>query len=266
MMWSFASNAIGSTGMKKNSGQPSRASSDFSDEEISSDISREEGLECPVCWESFNIVENVPYVLWCGHTLCQNCILGLQCAVLRFLTQEIKIPFIILCPWCHLMSFRLVYKRSLKFPCKNYFLLWMIESLNGDRVRSGCSFGGYNHRLVCFPICSLSLTNHSGTGINSQVSHSELPGQLGSDRDNISSSNVEGHHFSLYKSFDFFIYFTSKFPVAIILLLMLFFAIPGSIFILVLYLLVTVLLAIPSILVLYFAFPTLDKLVREITS
>lgn len=52
-----------------------------SDDEASSYSSsggEDEGLECPICWEYFNIVENVPYVLWCGHSVCKNCILGLQ--------------------------------------------------------------------------------------------------------------------------------------------------------------------------------------------
>lgn len=43
--------------------------------------SLEEGLECPVCWESFDDRDNTPYVLWCGHSLCKNCVLiwsGLQ--------------------------------------------------------------------------------------------------------------------------------------------------------------------------------------------
>ncbi|GLT27588.1 hypothetical protein SLA2020_025750 [Shorea laevis] len=90
MMWGFASNAIASIGLKKNLVEANRACSDCSDDEVGSNVSREEGLECPICWESFNIVENVPYVLWCGYTLCQNCVLGLQSVVLKFPAQEIK--------------------------------------------------------------------------------------------------------------------------------------------------------------------------------
>jgi hypothetical protein len=62
------------------------------------------------------------------------------------------------------------------------------------------------------------------------------------------------------------IHFTSKFPLVIIFLLIAFFVVPGCAVILALYLLVTVAFAIPSFLVLYFAYPTLERLVREITS
>ena len=96
--------------------------SDCSDDEVCSNASRDKGLECPICWESFNIVENVPYVLWCGHTLCKNWVLGLQLAVLKFPTQQIKIPYFVSCPWCHLMSFRLVCNGNLKSPRKNLVL------------------------------------------------------------------------------------------------------------------------------------------------
>ena len=125
-MWKSASNAIASIGLKKNSGKNlvelSRASQDCSDDEVCSNASRDKGPECPICWESFNIVENVPYVLWCGHTLCKNWVLGLQLAVLKFPTQQIKIPYFVSCPWCHLMSFRLVCNGNLKFPRKNLVL------------------------------------------------------------------------------------------------------------------------------------------------
>ncbi|GAU51083.1 hypothetical protein TSUD_241520 [Trifolium subterraneum] len=123
--------------MKRSSTEPILSCAECSDDEVCSNASRDEGLECPICWESFNIVENVPYVLWCGHSLCKNCVLGLQWAVMKFPTQQqIKIPFFITCPWCHLLSFRFIYKGNLKFPRKNFFLLWMVESLNGDRHKA----------------------------------------------------------------------------------------------------------------------------------
>lgn len=71
-MWGFATNAISSIGLRKNLIFPSQASAECSDDDACSNCSREEGLECPICCESFNIVENIPYVLWCGHTLCKN--------------------------------------------------------------------------------------------------------------------------------------------------------------------------------------------------
>ncbi|XP_022768914.1 uncharacterized protein LOC111312676 isoform X2 [Durio zibethinus] len=142
-MWNFASKAfIGASRLKIDSLKPSQVSSECSDEDTSLNKCGEEILECPICWESFNIVENTPYVLWCGHTLCKNCVLGLQRAVLKFPTLPIHIPFFISCPWCNLFSLRLVYKGNVKFPSKNYFLLWMIESMNGNRSKSNSSFHG----------------------------------------------------------------------------------------------------------------------------
>ncbi|VVA94588.1 unnamed protein product [Arabis nemorensis] len=260
-MWSFASNVIGGMGLKKSS----QASSQCSDDEVSNVSRDEEGLECPICWESFNIVENVPYVLWCGHTLCQNCVFGLQCAVLKLSSQDIKIPFFVSCPWCQLLSFRIVYKGNLKFPRKNFFLLWMVESLNGDR-RSHGSLVSDNQQSVFSPRCSMPLGNHCSNSnlIVRPVVRNQSPEILPHHDDH--SSQPSRQHFSFHKSLDFFISFTSKFPFVIVFLLIVFFAIPGSLIILTLYFLLTILLAIPSGVVLYFAYPILERLVNEITS
>ena len=167
---------------------------------------------------------------------------------------------------CHLLSLRLVYKGNLKFPRKNFFLLWMIESLNGDRygVVRRISSGG--NQPVDSPRCNLMLGNQANNGVVvRRGSYAHRSEQIRS-RDNGGRNNGERHHFSLHKSLDFFIHFTFKFPLVIIFLLIVFFAIPGSAVILLLYLLVTIVFAIPSFLVLYFAFPMLDRLIREITS
>ncbi|KAL2349182.1 hypothetical protein Fmac_003182 [Flemingia macrophylla] len=263
MMWSFASNALTSIRMKRSSKEPSHDNADCSDDEVCSNVSGDEGLECPICWESFNIVENVPYVLWCGHTLCKNCVLGLQWAVVKFPTQQqIKVPFFIACPWCHLLSFRFIYKGNLKYPCKNFFLLWMVESLNGDRHKLVSTYAE-NQSIWCpkFNLLGSQVTNCNLR----RASISHYSEQLGSNRD-VGVSDGETHHFSLLKSLDFFIHLTTKFQLVIIFLLIALIAIPCSAVILVLYLLVTILFAIPSFLVLYFAFPTIQRLVREITS
>ena len=263
MMWNFASNALASIRVKRNSSERSQACSESSDDEVCSNASRDEGLECPICWESFNMVENVPYVLWCGHTLCKNCILGLQWAIVKLSTQQIKIPFFISCPWCNLLSFRLVYKGNLKFPRKNFFLLWMVECLNGDRRKHISS--RVDNEPILSPKGNFLLGNQM-TGYNlRRASSSHGSGQWGSNSED-GSSNGERTRFSLHKSLDFFIHFTSKFPLVIIFLLIAFCAVPGSVVVLALYLLVTIVFAIPSFLVLYFAYPTLERLVREITS
>lgn len=264
IMWGFASNAISSIGLRKSSTNSVQDCSQCSDDELCSNTSQEQGLDCPICWESFNIVENVPYVLWCGHTLCQNCVMGLQCAILKLPNYQIKIPFFIACPWCHLLSFRMVYQGILKFPRKNFFLLWMVESLNGEREKFGPALSG-DCQPFWSPRCSSVLgTQASNRGIR-RTTHSYHHGQLSSHGD-VHRSTTFRHQFSLHKSLDFFLNLTSKFPLVTILLLLVFFAIPGSVVILLIYLLLTVIFAVPSVLVLYFAYPALDRLVREILS
>ncbi|KAF8408167.1 hypothetical protein HHK36_007309 [Tetracentron sinense] len=260
-MWGFASNALaGSLGQKNESAKLSHSGSECSDDEVSSISSREEGLECPICWESFNIVENVPYVLWCGHTLCKNCVLGLQWAVVKFSTLPIQLPLFISCPWCHLLSFRLVYKGNLKFPCKNFFLLWMVESMNGDRVKSHSTCCG-DHQ----PVWSSNSDFAPGSQVNlrrAQCVHH--PEQLQSNHEHNSCVtnylNVESLHSSIRKSLVFFVHLTAKFPLVVIFMLIVLYAIPASAAILALYILITVLFALPSFLILYFAYPTLDWL------
>ncbi|CAK9162970.1 unnamed protein product [Ilex paraguariensis] len=264
-MWNFATNCIaGSIGLKNDSLKRTQDSLDCSDDEISSTTSREEGLECPICWESFNIVENVPYVLWCGHTLCKNCVLGLQWAVVKFPTLPIQLPLFISCPWCNLLSLRLVYRGNLKFPRKNFFLLWMLESMNGDRVQSHSASCG-DHQPVWPSNAKVALGSH--------VSHSNLwrgqyghhPESSGSTHDhNRVNLTVERLHSSLRKSLVFFVHLTAKFPLVLIFLLIILYAIPASAAILALYIITTVVFALPSFLILYFAYPSLDWLVREI--
>ena len=80
------------------------------------------------------------------------------------------------------------------------------------------------------------------------------------------SRNGEMNRSSLHKSLDYFLDFTTKFPLVIIFLVTVLFVVPISAAIILLYLLVTVLFALPSFLVLYFAYPTLVRLVNEIAS
>lgn len=265
-MWNFASSCIaGSVKLKNDSLKPTHSVSECSDDETSSVVSREEGLECPICWESFNIVENVPYVLWCGHTLCKNCILGLQWAVVKFPTLPIQLPLFISCPWCNLLSFRLVYRGNLKFPRKNFFLLWMVESMNGDRTKSHSTCSG-DHQSI-WPVkdhLNIGQLNH-GNPRRGQLVRLLEPSGSNQNRSNAGSYlSMERLHSSLRKSLVFFVHLTAKFPLVIIFLLIVLYAIPASAVILALYILVTILFALPSFLILYFAYPSLDWLVREI--
>ncbi|XP_028760071.1 uncharacterized protein LOC114754935 [Neltuma alba] len=276
-MWNFASSCFAGCARLKNDSasvkQPHTAS-ECSDDETSSVVGRGEGLECPICWESFNIVENVPYVLWCGHTLCKNCILGLQWAVVKVPTLPIQLPLFISCPWCNLLSFRLVYNGNVKFPRKNYFLLWMVESINGDRVKTQSAFCG-DHHLHQQPLWPIKDNRTMG----SQVRHDNLrrgrhvpqshTGPSVSNQYNDYADNhftMERLHSSVLKSLVFFVHLTAKFPFVLILLLITLYAIPASAAVLALYTLVTILFAFPSLLILYFAYPSLDWLVREITT
>ncbi|TYH34194.1 hypothetical protein ES332_D13G111900v1 [Gossypium tomentosum] len=268
-MWNFVVKAFtGASGSKTGSLKPSQVSSEWLDDDTSLHNRGEERLECPICWEFFNVVENIPYVLWCGHTLFKNCVLGLQRAVLKYPTLPIHLPFFMTCPWCNLFSLRLVYKGNVKFPSKNYFLLWMIESMNGDRSKSNSSIHGGHP-----PACSTNKITDGGVQlryINTRRAQCTMH-----CLENSASSRSQGHlmtdyfsaerlQLSLRKSLVFLLHLTVKFPLIVIFLLMVLYAIPASAAVFALYILITVVFAVPSFLILYFAFPSLDWLVREI--
>ncbi|KAK6788488.1 hypothetical protein RDI58_012286 [Solanum bulbocastanum] len=218
-MWKSISNVITSFGQKKDSATPSQTCQEYSDDDdIRSNESTEEGLECPICWESFNIVENIPYVLWCGHSLCKNCLLGLKSASVKISTQQIQIPLFVSCPWCNLLTLRLFYQGNLKFPSKNFFLLWMVESRNGDRMKSPSAI--YRDQLMCSSPCTSNTRNPSSV-TNCRRAH--LIGSSGSGTTGSSNTNdtptMQRTQFSLQKSLDFFFRLTSKFPLVVVLLL-----------------------------------------------
>ncbi|XP_057436066.1 uncharacterized protein LOC130728576 [Lotus japonicus] len=264
-MWNFASSCIsGSVGLKNDCLKPTHSASECSDDETSM-TTREEGLECPICWESFNIVENVPYVLWCGHTLCKNCILGLQWAMVKFPTLPIQLPLFISCPWCNILSFRLVHQGNLKFPRKNYFLLWMVESMNGDRATPHSTRCGDDQPVWPGKENSTMGSQLSlGNPRRRQVHHPELSNSNQFNGNTGNHLRMERLHTSLRKSLVLFVHLTAKFPLIIIFLLIVLYAIPASAAILALYIVFTILFALPSFLILYFAYPSLDWLVREI--
>lgn len=267
-MWNFASSCIGGSLKSKNNCLNScLAASDCSDDEVSSNGSREERLECPICWESFNLVENVPYVLWCGHTLCKNCILGLQWAVVKFPTLPIQLPLFISCPWCNLLSLRLIYKGNLRFPHKNYFLLWMVESMNGDRGKSLSAFAGDHNQSFRTSNSTSELTHGSYSSRGQASTRIEQSVGLRIQRSSlVSYVSMERLNLFLRASLVFLVRLTAKFPLVLIFLLIVVYAVPASAAILALYILITVLFALPSFLMVYFAYPSLDWLVREIIS
>lgn len=242
---------------------------DSSDDEVCSYNSKQEGLECPICHESFNIVENVPYVLWCGHSLCKSCILGCHWAVMKFPPLPVQLPLFMSCPWCNLLSFRIVYRGNLKFPRKNFFLLWIVESMNGDRVGprtashedvSSASFpSSSNGSLASQGVdCTRGQAahHHESPGPGLVLNHNSAP----RDYDLIMERLLS----SLQKSLVFFVHLTSKFPLVVIFVLILVYVVPATSTILALYMLITVLFAFPSVLMLCFAYPSLAWLISEI--
>ncbi|KAI3686537.1 hypothetical protein L1987_80216 [Smallanthus sonchifolius] len=187
----------------------------------------------------------------------KNCVLGLQCAVVKLPSLPIQLPFFVSCPWCNLLSFRLIYKGNLKFPKKNYFLLWMVESMNGERVKSHSSSCG-DHLPVSSWSWNRGWTTNLTTRANTTI------GPCAREPDHNQDSRTERLHTSLRKSLIFFVHLTAKFPLVFMFLLIVLYAIPASAIILAVYILITILFAVPSFLVLYFAYPSLDWLVREI--
>ncbi|XP_058067716.1 uncharacterized protein LOC131217043 [Magnolia sinica] len=220
----------------------------------------EELLECPVCWESFNLVENIPYCLWCGHTLCKNCILSLQWAAVKFPSIPIHLPLFISCPWCQLLSFRFVWKGNLRFPRKNFFLLWLVESANGDRMRTHSSAPKLTLDPQSAPPSSSPRSHHA-------YSCTERPRHGMTSVARVTNFlNGWRLHGSLQKAVVLFVRMTAKLPVVLVFLFIVLYVIPASAAILVVYLAITFLFALPSFLVLYFSYPVLDWIVREIAA
>lgn len=203
---------------------------------------KEERLECPICWESFNVVENVPYVLWCGHTICKYCLLGLQRAVVNKSSGfPFQLPFFVACPWCNFLSLRLVCNGTVKFPSKNYYLLWMVETMNGSRSD--------NKRV----------TSEQRDMKNNTASDDNRGWWNGLTR-------TGRLHDTVCKSMAIVAHLLAKFPLVVIFLLVALYAIPVSAAVLGVYVFLTFALAVPSFLVLYFAVPSLNWLIREISA
>ncbi|KAL0332119.1 UNVERIFIED_CONTAM: hypothetical protein Scaly_2113400 [Sesamum calycinum] len=110
-MWNFASSCLaGSIGPKKGVLKPARDSLDCSDDEVSSITSREEeAWNAQYAGNPLTLLKTYP-TFCCGHTLCKNCILGLQWAAVKFPTLPLQLPLFVSCPWCNLLSLRLVYR------------------------------------------------------------------------------------------------------------------------------------------------------------
>ncbi|VVA95252.1 unnamed protein product [Arabis nemorensis] len=245
-MWKLASKSI-KEGFNKSKGEDA----------VTKPTTKEERLECPICWESFNVVENVPYVLWCGHTICRYCLLGLQRAVvIKSSALPFQLPFFVACPWCNVLSLRMVCNGTIKFPSKNYYLLWMVESMNGCRSDSRSD----NQRVVT-------------SGHREMRKRCDGASSTASDDERLQENRgwwngVTRGYFRTGRIHDSALvaHLLAKFPLVVIFLLMALYAIPVSAAVLGIYFFVTFALAVPSFLVLYFAFPSLNWLIREIAA
>jgi hypothetical protein len=201
--------------------------------------------------------------------MCKNCILGLQWAVIKVPTVPIQLPFFICCPWCNLLSPRVLYKGNLTFPRKNYFLLWMVEGMNGERARSRPAIRSEQHTPW---LSSSSSVANGNAGCSNPTRRHLPPPSVDTSPTNANHANYGGSPLlnagrvqaSLRKSLSFLVHLTAKFPLVFVFLLIVLYAIPASAAVLLLYILITVLFALPSFLILYFAYPSLDWLVREI--
>ncbi|XP_043695970.1 uncharacterized protein LOC122646473 [Telopea speciosissima] len=225
----------------------------------------EDSLECPICWESFNLVENVPHVLWCGHSLCKTCLLSLQPAEIKFPILSIQLPVLLSCPWCQLLCFKLIWKGDLRYPRKNFFLLWMVESAMGYRTTMSCrpSSSSKDHKFL--PPLSTDLVSQDGCLSPSVEDLHEHPqGFLDTARQTINYLQGRwGVHASLRRSLPSLVQLTVKFPFVIILMVLLSYVIMGSIVVLVFYLLITFIFAVPSVWLLCFFHPMLERLARD---
>ncbi|MCO5553525.1 hypothetical protein L7F22_007047 [Adiantum nelumboides] len=220
------------------------------EDESCSKSSAEDGLECPVCWEGFNSSAQLPYVLWCGHSLCKSCLLGLQWATVKLPVVPVQLPLLIACPWCQFLSCRLVWRGKLKYPCKNFFLLWLVESVRSD---SRHLHDGSKAETV--------LTDRTQAALYQAPAFSlwEL-----SQLQPASEVLVLNRWFRKFAGICALL--VVKFMLLLVVMFILFCVLPFSALVLMVYFVATLIFAFPSFLVVYFAFPSLSWLLREIVT
>lgn len=219
----------------------------------------EDGLECPLCWEGLNSSRHLPYVLWCGHSLCKSCLLGLQWATVKLPVVPVQLPLFISCPWCQFLSCRLVWKGKLKYPCKNFLLLWLVESVGGDMRHC---HDGTKMEDKPYSGAVASASHQFYYGVADQASSHRLWEILGAQQ----PSNVFFLHRWFKKMVSLCAQLMAKFMLLLLVMFILFCVLPFSTVILVVYFAATLIFAFPSFLAVYFAFPSLSWLLREIVT
>lgn len=236
---------------------------------IASWMSSEDGMECPVCWEGFNDAENTPHVLWCGHSLCRNCVTGLQWAVIKLPGCPIQLPLFIACPWCQFLTLRMTWKGTLKYPCKNFFLLWIVESLKGGNVRPRAQV---DEATTLASLTAVQSVPNVILNLRPRHHHQHVEQQQQRPSRNYLWVILHGGwNFALWrlllaKVWATVFRITAKLPLVLLFLFIVCYVLPFSTLILAIYTVLTVVFAIPSFLAVYFSYPSLDWLAREIVT
>ncbi|XP_024529422.1 uncharacterized protein LOC112345928 [Selaginella moellendorffii] len=214
-------------------------------------------LECPVCWENFNGGDHTPYVLFCGHTLCKTCLMGLQWGTIKPL--QLQLPLLVPCPWCQFLTLRLSWKGGrLKFPAKNFFLLSIVEAARGSSSAATTECSKPEDHVPASRRLDKGAWRMSDVwqiGLNLQqrrVWHEIVHDEWNADQ--------------VLKLIRLIAQVISKLPPMILLLFLVFYVLPFSALVLVLYSLVTLVFAVPCYLVLYFSYPGMQWLAREIVA
>ncbi|KAI3946718.1 hypothetical protein MKW98_003281, partial [Papaver atlanticum] len=130
---------------------------------------------------------------------------------------------------------------KLRFPRKNFFLLWLVESANGNQIR------------FCPSSCTDEKAFQSSSSSTSVRQSGSYPSSIESLHEPPSSSRTREGSSSFirsWRSLALLLHITAKFPVVAIFMLIVLYIIPASAAILVGWLLITFLFALPSFLVL----------------
>ncbi|KAL3700136.1 hypothetical protein R1sor_018158 [Riccia sorocarpa] len=192
---------------------------------------------------------------------------GLECpwAVVKLPCLPLQLPLFIACPWCQFLTFRITWKGSLKYPCKNFFLLWILEGIRGDSVRQRPRSEGLVSPGQAPTNGILNAVRPRQLRVSSELHHQ----RSGTDYflEAVQATwDVAHWRQRLARIFSFFVQITSKLPLVFLFLFIICYVLPFSTLILAAYCAVTVVFAVPSFLMVYFSFPSLDWLAREIVT
>ena len=185
---------------------------------------------------------------------------------MRLPITPVQLPLFIACPWCQSLSCRLVWKGKLKYPCKNFFLLWLVESMKSGNAKENSVKGDISTRKSGKEddkaVSAQHLHQQNYSGVSQQVpfyngfSSSSLSSSLILPILPQSHSRVFFFRGLLTRIVRFCAQLMAKFLSLLIVLFLLFCVLP--------YFCATLFFAFPSFLVVYFAFPSLSWLLREI--